>query len=68
MPFHARGYWFFPPAVVCASGVRKTSSYLEMVDLTAMKGAGPCATTVSCDLEVLQEIRELQVTPPTFKV
>jgi len=32
-----------------------------MVNLAAMKGGAPCATTVSCDLEVLQEIRELQV-------
>jgi len=39
-----------------------------MANLAAMQGAAPCATTLSCDLEVLQEIRELQVTPLTVQV
>ena len=39
-----------------------------MANLAAMKGAAPWATTVSCDVEVLQEIRELQVTPLTVQV
>jgi len=65
---HADIGFFFPPTVVCASGVRKISSCFQMANLATMKGAAPCATTVSCDLEVLQEIRELEVTPPSFQV
>jgi hypothetical protein len=68
MSFHAGRYCFFPPAVVCASDVRKISAYSQLANLAAMKGALPCATTLSCDLEVLQEIRELQVILLTVQV
>jgi len=68
MSFHARRYCFFPPAVVCASDVRKISPYSQPTNLAAMKGTSQCATILSCDLEVLQEIRELQVTLLTVQV
>jgi hypothetical protein len=68
MTFHAHRYFRFLPLWSERLVLEKISSYSPVANLAAVKGVAPRATPLSCDLEVLQEIREPQVTPFTVQV